>query len=157
MKNRRGRLRGTDSCPPNQDNGQDTRKGLVAFSLKGRKSRPWAKPRVGKTKRSAAHASRIGGALKAARGGFRSKTPPAEGPRKARFFCGNPQKKCAQIPNCKWVSKQRLGLPYPLSTRRACPGTRFPDNFPGKPGIHRPRGKFRETCGRTAGLAGTFR
>jgi hypothetical protein len=35
------------------------RKGLVAILLKGRKSRPRAKPRVGKTKRSAAHASWI--------------------------------------------------------------------------------------------------
>jgi hypothetical protein len=35
------------------------RKGLAGIPLKGRKSRPWAKPRVGKTKRSAAHASWI--------------------------------------------------------------------------------------------------
>jgi hypothetical protein len=35
------------------------RQGLVAMLLKGRKSRPWAKPRVGKTKRPDAHASWI--------------------------------------------------------------------------------------------------
>jgi hypothetical protein len=55
--------------------------------LKGRTSRPWAKPRVGKAKRSAAHAQGIEAEIPQAR-----RRRGEELQRKARFFCGNPQK-----------------------------------------------------------------
>jgi hypothetical protein len=85
------------------------RQGLVAIFLKGRTSRPWAKPRVGKAKRSAAHAPGIAAespqALHGAGRDFAEQnrcTPMQPGKaedlkRKARFWRGAP--KGAQILN----------------------------------------------------------